>query len=193
MLGGKCRFCKEKINIRYPFVEFLTASLLFLTYRNFGIDWNWLFLTYFICVLIVITWIDIDYMLILDCLTYPAIIIGFIYSFINNNILQSILGAVVGGVFFYLIVKGSLLIMKKEGMGLGDVTLVTLMGAWLGLEYLLGAVIISFLLGSIIGITLLLKKGKSEYFPFGPSLAIGTLITFLTNNYLLNWYLEKFI
>jgi leader peptidase (prepilin peptidase)/N-methyltransferase len=193
LLGGKCRTCKEKINIRYPLIELLTATLFLLTYLNFGIDWKWAFLTYFVCVLIVIAFIDIDYMLILDCLTYPAIIIGFIYSFINNNILQSILGAVGGAVFFYLIVKVSLVIMKKEGMGLGDVTLVTLIGAWLGLQYLFGALIISFLLGSMIGIVLLLKKGKSEYFPFGPSLTIGALITLLTNNFLLNWYLEKFI
>jgi leader peptidase (prepilin peptidase)/N-methyltransferase len=193
ILGGKCRSCKEKINIRYPLIELLTATLLFLTYRNFGIDWKWCFLTYFVAVLIVIAFIDLDYMLILDCLTYPAIILGFIYSFINNNILQSILGAFGGAVFFYLIVKVSLFLMKKEGMGLGDVTLVTLIGAWLGLEYLLGTVIISFLLGSVIGVFLLIKKGKSEYFPFGPALTIGAVITLLTNNYLLNWYLDKFI
>jgi len=193
ILGGKCRYCKEPINIRYPLIELLTASLLFLTYLSFDINWNWIFLTYFVCVLIVIAWIDIDYMLILDCLTYPAIIIGFIYSFINNNILQSILGAVGGAVFFYLIVKVSLLVMKKEGMGMGDVTLVTLMGSWLGLQYLLGALIISFLLGSVIGTGLLLIKGKSEYFPFGPSLTVGALITLLTHNYVLTWYLEKFI
>ncbi len=193
MLFGKCRYCKEKISIRYPLVEILTAILLFFTYKSFGINGNWFFLTYFVCIMIVISLIDIDHMLILNSLTYPGIIVGFIYSYINNNIQQSLLGAFLGAIFFYLIVKISLFVMKKEGLGMGDVTFVALLGSWLGINYLLGSLLISFFLGSIIGIMLLIKKGKSEYFPFGPSLAIGALVTLLTNNFLLLWYMDKFL
>jgi leader peptidase (prepilin peptidase)/N-methyltransferase len=193
ILSGKCRHCKEKISIRYPLVELLTATLLFLTYKNFGINENWFLLTYFVCLMIVISLIDIDHMLILNSLTYPGIIIGFIYSYANNNIQQSLLGAFLGAVFFYLIVKISFFIMKKEGLGMGDVTFVALMGAWLGINYLLGALLISFFLGSLIGIMLLIKRGKSDYFPFGPSLAAGALVTLLTNNFLLTWYMDKFL
>jgi len=189
-LKGKCRNCKEPISFRYPFVEFLTAALLVLTYLDFGITWQWFFLTYFICMLIVISWIDIDHLLILNSLTYPTIIIGLIFNFLKGNIFQSLLGAVIGGLFIYLLAKFSAILLKKEGMGMGDVTFVTVLGAWLGLNYLVGTLIISFFIGSIVGLVLMLLRGKSDYFPFGPSLALGALITLLTNNYLFEWYIK---
>ncbi|MBC7476410.1 MAG: prepilin peptidase [Candidatus Sericytochromatia bacterium] len=193
LLGGKCRYCKNPIHFRYPAVELLTGILFLLTYAVFGIGWQWMFLAYFVCLLVVITWIDIDFMLIFNSLTYPGIAVGFIYSYINNNLQQSVLGSIIGTVLFYLIAKISLLVMKKEGMGMGDVTLVALIGAWLGLNDLIGSLMISFFLGSVIGIMLLLKKGKSEHFPFGPSLTLAALITLLTKNYLVTWYISKFL
>jgi len=189
-LKGKCRNCKEPINFRYPFVELLTGILLTLAYLNFGISWEWLFLSYFICILIAISWIDIDHLLILNSLTYPSIIIGLIFNFSKENIIQSLLGAIVGGLFIYLLAKISLLILKKEGMGMGDVTFVTVLGAWLGLNYLVGTLIISFFIGSLVGLILMFLRGKSDYFPFGPSLAGGAIIVLLTNNYLFEWYIR---
>lgn len=193
LLGGKCRNCKEKISIRYPLVELVTGILFLMVYNSFDIGYNWIFLSYFVSLMVVITWIDIDFMLILHSITYPSIVVGFVYSYINNTLPQSILGSIIGGVLFYLIAKISLLVMKKEGMGMGDVTFVALLGAWLGLTNLMGSLFISFLLGSLIGIVFLAVKGKSEHFPFGPSLAIGALITIITDNYLLNWYLNNFL
>lgn len=192
LLMGKCRYCKEPISFRYPFIELLTASLFLLTYVNFGLDWRWVFLAYFISVLLVISWIDIDYMLILNSLSYPALIIGLLYNFINGKLTESILGSIIGSILFYLIVKLSTLIFKKEGMGMGDVILVAVLGAWLGWQNLIGTIILSFILGSVIGLALLFKRGKSDYFPFGPSLAIGAIITLFSDNYLLNWYVSKF-
>lgn len=193
LLSGKCRNCKEKISIRYPLVELITGILFLLLYYSFNIGYNWIFLSYFVSLMVVITWIDIDFMLILHSITYPAIVVGFVYSYINNMLPQSILGFIIGTTLFYLIAKISLLIMKKEGMGMGDVAFVALLGAWLGLNNLMGALFISFILGSFIGIMFLMIKGKSEHFPFGPSLAIGALITLMTNNYLLNWYINNFL
>ena len=193
ILGAKCRKCKEKISIRYPIVELITGILFFLTYQNFDISLNWMFLSYFMCLMVVITYIDIDFMLILHSITYPAIVVGFIYSYINNILLQSVLGFIIGSVLFYLIAKLSFLLMKKEGMGMGDVALVALLGTWLGLANLMGSLFISFLLGSLVGIIFLAVKGRSEHFPFGPSLAAGAIITLLTNNYLFNWYVNNFL
>lgn len=193
ILTGKCRKCKENISLRYPLVELITGILFFLIYNSFNIGYNWIFLSYFVSLMVVITWIDIDFMLILHSITYPAIVVGFVYSYINNTLPQSILGFIIGTILFYLIAKISLLVMKKEGMGMGDVAFVALLGAWLGLNNLLGSLFLSFLLGSLIGIAFLVIKGKSEHFPFGPSLAIGALITLITNNYLLNWYISNFL
>lgn len=193
MLKGKCRKCNEKISIRYPIVELITGILFFLIYKSTGMSLNWMFLSYFVCLMVVITWIDIDFMLILHSITYPAIVIGFIYSYINNALPQSILGFIIGTVLFYLIAKISFVVMKKEGMGMGDVAFVALLGTWLGVTNLLGSLFISFLLGSLIGVVFLAVKGRSEHFPFGPSLAIGALITVLTNNYLFNWYINNFL
>lgn len=193
LLRAKCRNCSEKISIRYPIVELITGILFLLTYLNFDIGLNWAFLSYFISLMVVITWIDLDFMLILHSITYPAIAVGFIYSYINNTLLQSILGFIIGTVLFYLIAKLSFLLMKKEGMGMGDVAFAALLGSWLGLNNLLGSLFISFLLGSVIGLIFLAIKGKSEHFPFGPSLAIGALITLLSNNYVFNWYISNFL
>lgn len=193
LLSGKCRKCNEKISTRYPIVELMTGILFLMVYQSYDIGYNWIFLSYFVSLMVVITWIDIDFMLILHSITYPSIGVGFIYSYINNTLPQAILGSIIGGVLFYLIAKISLLVMKKEGMGMGDVTFVILLGAWLGLSNLLGSLFISFILGSLIGIIFLAVKGKSEHFPFGPSLAIGALITMITNNYLLNWYINNFL
>jgi leader peptidase (prepilin peptidase)/N-methyltransferase len=190
-LGGKCRYCKEPISIRYPLNEFITALLLCIAFLIFGLSWKWIFITYFISVLIVISWIDLDYMLILDSLTYPGIALGLIYNFFDNKIIEALSGAVLGYFLLFLIAKASLFFLKKEGMGLGDVTLSSLIGAWLGINYLLGTLFISFILGSIIGIILYFYRGKSDYFPFGPFLVIGTLISFFSNNYLFELYLKK--
>lgn len=190
-LGGKCRYCKETISIRYPLNELITASLLCIAYYIFGLNWKWIFITYFISLMIVISWIDIDYMLILDSLTYPGIIVGIIYNFLNNKIIDSILGAILGYTILFIIAKLSLIFLKKEGMGLGDVTFITLIGAWLGMNYLFGTLFIGFLLGSIFGVGLYLYRKKSDYFPFGPFLALGGLISFFSKNYLFELYLEK--
>jgi leader peptidase (prepilin peptidase)/N-methyltransferase len=130
-------------------------------------------------------------MLILDSLTYPGIALGLIYNFFDNKIIEALSGAVLGYFLLFLIAKASLFFLKKEGMGLGDVTLSSLIGAWLGINYLLGTLFISFILGSIIGIILYFYRGKSDYFPFGPFLVIGTLISFFSNNYLFELYLKK--
>jgi leader peptidase (prepilin peptidase)/N-methyltransferase len=190
-LGGKCRYCKEPINIRYPLNELITALLLCIAYLVFGLNWKWIFITYFISLLIVISWIDIDYMLILDSLTYPGIVLGLVYSFFDNRFLDSLIGGILGYFLLFLVAKISLIFLKKEGMGLGDAILASLIGAWLGVSYLFGTFFISFFLGSIVGIILYFYRGKSDYFPFGPFLAIGSIVTFFSNNYLFELYLKK--
>lgn len=193
LLRGKCRKCQEPISIRYPLTELITSLLFALIFINFGIGWQWLFLSYFICLLIVISWIDIDHMLILNSLTYPGTIIGLIYSYLKGDLNNALIGAASGAIIFLLISKVSLLIMKREGMGMGDVTLVTLLGSWLGVNYLLGTLAMSFLLGSLAGVVFYFLKGRSDYFPFGPFLVLGAFFTLFTDNFLIKWYLRNFL
>lgn len=193
LLGAKCRYCKEPISIRYPSVELITAILFLLAFMTLGANWNWFFIAYFICLMVVITWIDIDHMLILDNITYPGILIGFLYNFIKGDIIQSLIGAFLGFLFFYMITKISLIVLKKEGMGMGDVVLATLLGSWLGLNSLIGTVFLSFVIGSLVGIFLLIKNRKSEYFPFGPALAFSALVTLISKNYIFDWYVNKIL
>lgn len=190
LLKAKCRYCAEPISMRYPLVELITAIIALLTFNVVGVGLNWILLFYFICTMIVISLVDIDHMLILDCIAYPSVLIGIIYSFINGSIYDSLIASIGGALILYLIAKLSLLIFKKEGMGLGDVSMIAIVGAWFGSKYLLSTFVISLFFGLFTGIILLLRKGKSEYFPFGPSIAVGALITVLTKNYLLNLYLS---
>ncbi|MFN8670525.1 MAG: prepilin peptidase [Candidatus Sericytochromatia bacterium] len=192
-LGAKCRYCKEPISFRYPSIELLTAILFLTTFMHFGVGWQWLFLSYFVALMVVITWIDIDHMIILDSVVYPGIILGILYNFINGVIMDSLLASFTGYAIFYALAKGSKLLLKKEGMGEGDITLVALLGAWLGMSKMFGTVFLSFFIGSIIGLFLLIRNRKSEHFPFGPALTASAFITIFSNNYVFDLYMRNFM
>lgn len=195
LLGAKCRYCKDKISVRYPFVEFLTGCLFFLCFYTFGIDWKWIFISYFICLMVVITLIDIDNMIVLPAIIYPSIFVGVLYNFIKGDIIQSLLASFLGFIIFYIIEKISLLVLKKEGMGRGDALIACLLGSWLGVNSMINSVMMSFFIGSFIGFILLVKNNfKSKQFPFGPSLALSSLITLFSNeNYVFDWYIGNFM
>ena len=193
-LGGKCRDCKTKISFRYPLNELVTATLLTVVFYFISGDMvRWLFLAVFFTMLIVIFWIDIDHHLILDIMTYPSIIIGLAYSyFITQNITSALIGAVAGPLFLLLPSMLFKFFAKKEGMGMGDVKFAAMLGAWLGWQQLAVALFLSFIVGTVIGLICLSRKGKSEPFPFGPSMVIGAIISFFYGNAIWMWYISGF-
>lgn len=196
MLAGRCGNCRARISLRYPAVEFLTGLLFIFTLWSFGVHLSTLVYWVFCAVLIVITFIDLDHQLIPDVISLPGIVVGFLGSFLVPWVtwLDSLLGVLLGGGSLLLIALGYEKMTGKEGMGGGDIKLLAMIGAFLGWTAILPILLISSLLGTAIGVPVMLLKGKDGKLaiPFGPFLAIGSLIYLFWGRSILSWYLNLF-
>ena len=193
ILGGKCRACRTGIPWRYPFVEALTGGLFVLVYLSFGLTTTLGVYCLFVAALIVITFIDLDHQIIPDVISLPGIVVGFLCSFAIPWLswTDSLLGILLGGGSLWLVAVVYELLTKKEGMGGGDIKLLAMLGAFLGWKAILPIIFISSLIGSLVGIPLMLvKKADSKLaIPFGPFLALGALIYLFWGPQLIAWYL----
>lgn len=165
--------------MQYPLVELITGLMFLGLYLKFGFSKELLFSLIFCSSLFVTSVIDLKHQIIPDEISLPGIILGFLFSFWMNQITwwESLLGILLGGGCFLLIAWGYEKIAKREGLGGGDIKLLAMIGAWLGVKSLLSVIIISSLLGSVvgIGIMILFKKDFKSAIPFGPFLALGAL------------------
>jgi len=192
-LKGKCRYCKKKISWQYPLVELVTAFLFVFVFLYFGLGSNFLgflFSLIFFCFLIVVFVYDLKHFLIPDKIIFPAIFLALIYNLFDlKGLLFNFLPAAFGGFIFFLII---FLISKGKWLGFGDVKLVFLLGLFLGFPNILVALFLSFTVGAIIGIGLIILKGKNlkSEVPFAPFLVLGSLIAFFWGEKILNWYLS---
>ena len=180
-LRGKCRHCGIRISPRYPIVEFITAFLFFLFFRQFGISFELLATLLFVSLLIVISFIDFDFQIIPDVLSLGGIVAGFILAFFRTPIFfysDALYGILVGGGILFAIAYGYQLITKREGMGGGDIKLLGMIGAFCGLKGVLFSLMSGSIIGTIVGIPLMLIKGKDTKYaiPFGPFLSLGALL-----------------
>lgn len=179
-LRGRCRKCKERISVQYPLVELLTGFLFLWLFHRYG--WSVQFFAYaiYLSALLVITVIDIHHQIIPNEISLPGIVVGFVMALLTGDILwwQSLLGILFGGGLFFLIAFIYEKIAGREGLGGGDVKLLAMIGAWQGMESILLVVVLSSFLGSLVGITMMVIKGKNLKFaiPFGPFLAVAAVI-----------------
>jgi leader peptidase (prepilin peptidase)/N-methyltransferase len=194
-LGGKCRKCKMPISFRYPLVELISGLTALALFMKFGLSYEGLAYFTFISALIVITFIDIDHRIIPDVISLPGIPIGFLMaSFLIPSISwkESLIGILAGG--------GSLLavawiynhITKKEGMGGGDIKLLAMIGAFIGLKGVLFTIFAASAAGTIAGIAVMLKtqKGMKLAVPFGPFLSIGTILYIFFGSEIISWFIN---
>lgn len=186
---ARCRYCKKRISPRYPLIEILTSVLIFLNFYVFGFSFKFFVNSFMTCVFIVASFIDFDYQIIPDELTIGGLVVAFLFQALINVIAPeladffyqvgmkgAIFGALVGGGILYIIAY-----LSRGGMGGGDVKLAALIGALYGVKIVAISLFISFLLGGTIGLLLIIFriKGRKDYIPFGPYIALGTLITLL--------------
>jgi leader peptidase (prepilin peptidase)/N-methyltransferase len=195
-LGGRCRFCKARISFRYPLVEFLNALFYIAVLWRFGFGWHTFVYFIFCSALIVITFIDLDFQIIPDWITLSGIPIGLLTGsfllpdpFMRHSLLgykASIIGFLAGGGLFYAVA-----VFSRGGMGGGDIKMMAMVGAVLGWKAVLITTFLGSLIGSIFGIFLMVLKGKGRKtkIPFGPFLALGSLITLFYGQELLSLYL----
>lgn len=199
-LAGKCRYCRKKISVQYPLVEFATGLLFVFILWKLGAGqalaigfWDLLnfgFLLYIASALIAIFVYDLKHYLIPDKVLFPAIVISAIYKLAMAE-WGVILAILVGAGFFFAI----WFISGGKWMGFGDVKLAILMGLLLGWPNILCALFLAFAFGAIIGLILMVfqKKGLKSELPFGPFLVLGTFIALFWGQPIINWYLGKFL
>ena len=200
-LGGRCSFCQARIPFRYPLIELLSALFCVLSYTRTADLQTAALLYLFCCGLIVVTFIDIDYYIIPDVISFPGMAIGFLAAACNQlwiflyqgrplfsapivpDIPQTLWGLLAGGGFLYAVSELYLLSRGKEGLGLGDVKLLAATGLFFGWQAALYTIFIGSIIGSVLGVLQLLVQGQklSRPLPFGPYLAAATCLFLFTD------------
>ncbi len=196
-LWGKCSKCSEKISLRYPLVELLTALIFYITFINTPELPDYLFYVIFLCILIAITFIDFDHQIIPDSFLVAALVpaVYFVFKGGYSQIPLHFWGFLGLGLGFLLIRILGKLILKQDAMGLGDVKFAFLLGLLFGWKEGLLVVGLAFFSSAIV-IIILMISGKSAIgrrLPFGPYLSLGALISILYGPEIINWYVHTLI
>ena len=200
-LGGKCANCKESISARYPLVESLTAVLAAICAWRFGFGWEAAMAIAMTFALVAITMIDADTQLIPDAIVLPLLWVGLLMSLFHpmpgSDALfiaprDAIVGAIAGYLSLWTVYQLFKLVTGKEGMGYGDFKLLAALGAWLGWQQLPMIILMSALVGAIVGISMIVFRDhqRSTPIPFGPYLAAAGWITMLWGDNVKNVYLD---
>lgn len=201
LLRGKCKSCGVAISAEYPLVEAATGLLALLagsyflgpgSYHPLGFQIGFTFL---LLASVPIFIIDFRHFLIPDLLNYPGMGLGLGLSFIPGGLtpLQSLIGCLGAGGFLWLVGFSASLLLKKEAMGFGDVKLIAMAGALFGVQTALTGLIFASMLGTMVGLPLLLLKrlGPSRHIPFGPYICMGVMVAAFFGEPLLHWYMES--
>ncbi len=199
-LRGKCSACKSPISWRYPLVELLTGLYFALCVYFFYLkSQNTIFLDIgllvktteaiiFGSILIVQSFIDLDWFILLDSFNYGGLIIGILFSLTSYgfvNIKESMIGVLTGGILPSVIYFIYFKVRKMEGLGIGDIKLLAMIGAYGGGFMVLGAMFIGSVLGLLVAIPMIVKnKNMQFYIPFGPFLSIGAILYMFSGNIL---------
>ncbi|MDI9238825.1 A24 family peptidase [Lysobacter sp. LF1] len=193
-LRGKCRNCKAPISPQYPLVELLTMVLVLASVWQFGFGWQGFGAIVFTCFLIVLSGIDLRTQLLPDQLTLPLMWLGLIAASDNLYfpVKSALLGAVAGYLSLWIVWWLFKQLTGKEGMGHGDFKLLAAIGAWTGLKGILPTILLSSVVGAIIGSIWLAMKGRDRAtpIPFGPYLAIAGWIVFFWGDRMIGTYLQ---
>jgi leader peptidase (prepilin peptidase)/N-methyltransferase len=194
LLRGKCKACSAAISPRYPIVEAFSGILSAYAAWHFGFGWTAVGALLLIWALLALTAIDIDTQLLPDDITLPLLWVGLLFNLFGvfTNLPSAVLGATIGYLTLWSVYWLFKLVTGKEGMGYGDFKLLAALGAWLGWQMLPLIILLSSLVGAVVGITLIvaLKHGRNIPIPFGPYLAGGGLIALFWGQALTQEYLQ---
>lgn len=218
MLGGRCRSCKTHISARYPAVEALTAALWLLVFWRVGLTWALPFDLIFVTAVTALVFIDAEHMILPNAITYPGVafaliarvavpwlmgqphfddvlgvqqMLGMGWSNPAASLVGAIIGALVGGGSLFLMGEAWTRLRHVEAMGLGDVKMMLMVGAYLGWRLTILNIFLGALTGSIIGIGVTLYQGRRDLqgqLPFGVYLGIGAIIALVFGTQIVNWY-----
>ena len=215
VLRGKCRTCGDKISWQYPLVELLTAAVFTATFIRIGVDVKTGIMWVFFSAIIVLIVVDLRARILPNIITLPGTIIGLIFSLISPledgtakgflgflgqtvsnlrllSFLDSLIGALVCGGFLWLVAEAYFRLRKVEGLGFGDIKLMGMVGAFLGLKLALFTIMLGSLLGAVIGYAFIRLTGKNSRYelPFGSFLGVAAIVAALWGREIVEWYLS---
>jgi len=215
LLGGKCRGCKEPISWMYPLVELLTGGLFLGCYVAFGLTTEALKWAIFSALLVVLVFTDMRERILPDVVNYSGFAAALLLSLVTKpsdgialwianrvfefpppaaviSLADALLGAAFGSGLLWLVAELYFRLRKREGMGLGDVKMMLMAGAFLGLKRTLLTILAGSVLGSVLGVAFMLAKRKdSDYeLPFGTFLGMAAVLVMFFGTPLVNWYLS---
>ncbi|QSP94500.1 prepilin peptidase [Marinobacter salinisoli] len=180
LLGGKCSHCKTRISARYPIIEALTAAFSVVTIVLLGPSEAALWALLLVWALVALTVIDLDTQLLPDNITLPLMWLGLVLNYFSvfTDFSSAFWGAVAGYLSLWSVYWLFKLVTGKEGMGHGDFKLLAALGAWLGWQLLPAIILLSSIVGAVVGISLMIFKqhGREVPIPFGPYLAAAGLL-----------------
>lgn len=193
LLRGHCRFCAAAIAMRYPLVELITGLAALAVFLKYGLSAATPIYFFFIAVLIVITFIDIDHQIIPDILSLPGIPIFFVAGLwvAETTWRAALIGIVAGAGSLLLVALIYRLVTGKDGMGMGDVKLLAMIGALIGWQGVIFTIFFSSVIGTLIGLLLMVRSGGTlkTKLPFGPFLALGAVAYIFYGPELIDAYL----
>ena len=197
VLKGRCKSCKAPISARYPIIEAVTALLTFLIAWKFGVSYTFLFATLLSWGLLSLTMIDFDHQYLPDQITLPFIWLGLLVNLhgLYTDLHSAVIGAAAGYLSLWTVYQLFKLFTGKEGMGFGDFKLLAMLGAWLGWQMLPQIILLSSIIGAIVGVLLIVFKQhqKGKPIPFGPYLAGAGWIALLWGQDLNTLYFHLFL
>ena len=191
ILRGQCASCQHSISLRYPLIELLTMICSLIVVAVFGASMQMLCALVLTWSLIALTFIDFDYLLLPDRITLPLAALGLVINSFSifSSATLAIWGYIIGFLCLWVIYYVFKLLTGKEGMGYGDFKLLAALGAWMGPMMLPLIVLLSSILGVMIGLILIKKRGQNQPFAFGPYIAIAGWIALLWGNDIMHIYL----
>jgi len=197
LLRGRCRACAAPISIRYPLVELATGVLALLALYAFGPEAEAVRAFVFLAALLAVSLIDLDHYIIPDVISLPGVAVGVLFAVALGRPTwqESLIGATAGWLSLWLVANGYQLLTGREGMGLGDAKLLAMIGAFLGWKALPLTVLLSSLVGTVLGGALIVFRGRDAQLPipYGPFLAGGAVVAMLYGERMIRWYVDLFV
>jgi leader peptidase (prepilin peptidase)/N-methyltransferase len=194
-LRGRCRTCGARIGLTYPLVELITGAVFAGGYLIYGLTPLLAVRLLFACAMIVLFVIDLRHRILPNVITLPGIVAGLVFSaMLPPGWLASAIGAAVGGGVLFVIAEAYYRLRGVEGLGMGDVKMLAMIGAFLGWQLTLVTLVLASFSGSVVGVGLIAsgRGGMQAALPFGTFLAVGAVVAAVSGDAMLGWYLSLY-
>jgi leader peptidase (prepilin peptidase)/N-methyltransferase len=191
VLGRRCRKCGAPISWQYPLVELVTCAMFVAATLKFGLSWLLVSRLVLVCSMIVLFMIDLRHRILPNAITLPGIVLGFAFSLVTDpGWVASLVGIAAGGGILLAIAEAYYRIRHEDGLGMGDVKMLAMIGAFLGWKGMLLTLVLSSLVGSLVGVGLIAtRRGDMKYaLPFGTFLAAAAIVAIFVGDAMLHWY-----